>query len=332
LSYKFVYFHKLNYYERVLIKDKKKADTFQKKYKSESELRQELSRIFKEHIVANCLKLEEGANQVTLEIISESNDFIFARLGKMQDIKTVHLRNKKTLKASPIQKAVDQEIEIFTYILIDKNNMVCTYIRESGAPYIKKLENIITKYRIDENMFLEVVPITVDDMIKVLKEKQIISKIDYTISLPTDELLNRDNLDLPVDDFLNLKNLKSAKIQITITGETNKNIVENIKENIGKIVNRIKRNKLGKTEQISITARKEGEYSQTYDIFDDIFAKKTRIDTKVIDEKIKQLNPSDQDYYEKVEEIIHNQIKEKLLEVYRSNKEEVEKYIRVSSD
>ncbi len=332
LSQKKVYFHKLNYYERVFEKDKKKADTQKKNYKSEKLFNLELNRILKKHISLNCLKLEEGQSQITLEIISQSKEFLFARIGKTQDIKTVHLRNKKTLKSSPIQKAIDQEIEIFTYLLLDKTNMICSYIREQGAPNIRKLENIVSKYRINENMFLDVDPIVVSDTLELLKKKDRIGKIDYQISLPVDELLNKDNLDLPVDEFIKLKNLKSAKIQITLTGQTNQNIVENISDNISKIVDRIMGNKLGTTDKLSISGKKENEYTQEHNLFDDIFVRKTNINIKSIDTKIKKLDHTSDDYYEKVEQIVFDEIKTKLLQVYRTNKGELEKYIRLSDE
>jgi hypothetical protein len=332
LAQKKVYFHKLNYYERAFVKDAKLADTEKKKYKSEKLFSLELKRILSKHVTANCLKLEEGSSQITLEVISETKEFLFARLGKLQDIKTVHLRNKKTLKASPIHKAIDQEIEIFTYLLLDKTNMVCSYIREQGAPHIKKLENIVSRYRTNENMFLDVDPIVVDDTLELLKKKDKIGKIDYQVSLPIDELLDKDHLDLPVDDFIKLKNMKSAKIQITLTGQTNTSIVENISENIGKVVKRVMGNKLGTTEKFTITGKKESEYVQDHNMFDDIFVRKTNINMKSIDSKIKKLDHTKDDYYEKVEQIVFDQIKSKLLEVYRVNKGELSNYIRLSDE
>src|SRR5690625_6483476 len=119
----------------------------------------------------------------------------------MQNIKTVHLRNKKTLQASPIQKAIDQEIEIFTYLIINKKNMVITYITEQGAPQINKIENIATRY-LSGKEFLEVVTIIVPDALEELKKKKKISKMDYKIYLPIDKVLNKDHWDLQLFDFL----------------------------------------------------------------------------------------------------------------------------------
>lgn len=329
MSYKTVHFHKLNYLEKNIIEVNGKSDELKSTYYSESALKSKLESILSTELSQGCLILEGGMNQITLEVLNNTNDYIFARLGKMQDIKTVHLRNKKTLQASPIQKAIDQEIEIFTYLIINKNNMVITYITEQGAPQINKIENIATRY-LSGKEFLEVVPIIVPDALEELKKKKKISKMDYKISLPIDKLLDKDHLDLPVDDILKLKDLKSATLQITITGQKEKNIVEDIKSNISNLVDKIKRNKYGKAEQISFNAKNDDEYTHRYNVFEEIFVRKTRMNTSQIDRKIDQLDFDHEEYYDNVQEIIHEEIKLKLLSVYHVNEESLEDYIKVT--
>lgn len=330
MGYKTVHFHKMSYYKNEIVKKPNKQDEQRTITFPEKSLKSKLADIFKNNLEESCLILEKGNNQVTLEVLSEDDDYLFARLGKMQDIKTVHLRNKKTLVASPIHKAIDQEIEIFTYLILNKQNMIISYITESGAPHIKKLEQIGSRY-IKGKYGISVTPIMVHDAIDILKNKKTISKVDYKVSLPSDVLLNKDNLDIPVDDMIALKDLKSATLQITLTGRKNKNIVENIKENVEKLVENIKKNKYGKAEQISMNAKNDNEYTHTYKVFDEYFVQKTRVNTAQIDRKIDELDFDDENYYEKVQGIVHEEIKLKLLGVYQVNEESLEEYSRKSS-
>lgn len=324
-----MHFHKLNYLEKKLVSVPGKADELKRSYFSENKLRLKLEDVLSKELSEGCLILEMGNNQITLEVLSNTNDYIFARLGKMQDIKTVHLRDKKTLRASPIQKAIDQEIEIFTYLIINKYNMVVTYITELGAPQIKKIERIAKRY-FSESEYLEVVPILVPDALEVLKKKKKISKMDYKIALPINDLLDKDHLNLPVDDILKLRELKSATIEISITGKKDKNIVDDIKNNLSTLVEKVKGNKFGDVKQLSFNAKNEGEYTHKYNIFDEIFVRKTRMNTKQIDRKIDELDYNDEDYHYKVQEIIHEEIKQNLLSVYKVNEEDLENYIKVS--
>lgn len=298
-------------------------------YYSEEALDKKLTDLINEKLSEGCLVLEEGVNQITLEILISTDDYIFARLGKMQDIKTVHLRNKKTLEASPIERAIDQEIEIFTYLIINRKNMIITYITEQGAPHIYAIEKIAKRY-FKESEFLEVTPIMVPDALEVLKNKKTISKMDYKITLPTNELLNMDNLNLPIDDIVNIKDLKTATLQITITGQKGKNIISNIKENLADLVQRIKGNEYGKAKQISFNAKNDNEYTHTYNVFDEFFVRKTRMNTRNIDIKIRELDFNDESYYENVQRIIHEEIKIKLLSVYTVNEVSLEDYIKVT--
>src|SRR5690625_7160448 len=101
-----VHYHTVNYLEKNIIEVNGKSDELKSTYYSESALKSKLESILSTELSQGCLILEGGMNQITLEVLNNTNDYIFARLGNMQDIKTVHLRNKTTWKAYPIRTAI----------------------------------------------------------------------------------------------------------------------------------------------------------------------------------------------------------------------------------
>lgn len=327
MSYKNVHFYQMIYFEKEQVKPGKAESEQKVKFFTQEELKLKIEELISNESSGNCLILEKGYNQITLEILSNTNEYIFARIGRMQDIRRVHLRNKETLKAEPIQKKINQEIEIFTYLIISKKNMVIAYITEQGAPHIRKF-NRITDYHLDDYEHIEVHPVVVPDALKVLKGKEKITKMDYTIALPTEELLDKDHLNLPIDDFINLKDVKTATIKITVTGQKEKNIVQNISENIEKIVTAIKGSKNGETKSISFNAKNEGEYTHSYNIFDEYFVRKTKMNTLQLDKKISTLDNASDDYLDKVQKLVHDEIKNKLISTYKENEFDLVQYAR----
>lgn len=96
-----------------MIKGKKDADTMVKRYLQKTEIDRFVEEILKNKLNENlCTVLDDSTTQETLEVLEYDEKYIFARIGKMKDILTVHLRNRKTLKPSDIPRSAGQELEI----------------------------------------------------------------------------------------------------------------------------------------------------------------------------------------------------------------------------
>jgi len=201
-------------------------NTLHKIYKKTEELDKEILKIFSSDEVANqCLLLDKGTNLETLEILNIQDSYIFARIGKMKDIRTMHLRDTKTLISSDIEKSGNQEIEIFTYLLVDRENYIISYLSEQSAPSVYTLGNIFRLYSFNENLRGEVVAIPIKNLLKVLEGKKKITRVGYKVCIPSSSILNIDELNLTEKQFEYYKNLKSVNISVELIGETNKNIV-----------------------------------------------------------------------------------------------------------
>lgn len=307
MAYKNIYFHKINLTEKIIDTKNNKVII---KNKSDNELKTLVeSLITKDKLQNNCLLLEEGKNQETLEIISDDEKYIFARIGKIKDFKSVHFRNIVTLKSSPITKAANQEIEIFTYILIDKNNFVISFLRESSAPSIRKISGL-KRYFTNQNLDLEISAITIKDVLRVLKNKDTVSSISYLISVPADKIIDIDEIGLSEKDFEYYSNIKTTTIEVKMVAGRNKNIFKNFKDNIDSFVSGLKKLKTGEMKGITFKAKNKNEYTQSYNIFDDIFCKKVQFKFNA---EVSNLT---------------EEIKNKLISTYETNKTELMDYIK----
>src|SRR5699024_10700783 len=108
-----------------------------------------------------------GKSEV-LEVIKQNEKYIFARLGRMKDIHQFHLRNRNTFKPAPIDKDEDQEIEVFTYLLLDRENFIISYLREQSAPSIQRLGHLLTQVYQTEKLFGEISSILIEDALSLI--------------------------------------------------------------------------------------------------------------------------------------------------------------------
>lgn len=311
MAYKNVFFHKMLVYKRMLKKNKRRADSLVRKYLDIDETNEKIAEIIKNNLNNNCISLDSND---TVEFLNVTDEYIYAKIGRMKDILSVQLRHKETLIPTPITKEDKQELEIFTYFLIDRSNYVISYIREQAAPSIQKLTNLIDNvYGEDQHIFAEISSVTVDDAIPLLKNKDIIGTIDYTIAVPQDQIISNDKLGLSEKQFELLSNQKSAEIRVKLVAERNKSLIDD-KKQIGKFLKEL----IGITPKVSVKAKNNNEYMQGYNILDNIFAKKEKFDFGGINKK---------DIVTDIK-VVEEEIEKKLRAVYERNKEEILEYIK----
>lgn len=307
LTYKNVYFHRMEMFEQRVDTS---TNTVIKTPQDVSVLDQEIESIITNKAINDCLTLELGFNQETFEVLNITDKYIYARIGKMKDILTMQLRDRETLESATITKGAGQELEIFTYLLIDRKNYVISYLSEQSAPGVHKLENLIPAYSKNENLRIVVYAITVKDVLEILKKKTTISKIQYKISIPSSSILNIDELNLSENEYENYQNLSYTTIDVSLVGEPKKNIVKRF-EQLGDLLKRVTNLPLGKSKQVTIYAKgtMENDYSHAYQLFGDSFCKKTKFkfDRDAVDSS--------------------KEIEQQLVTVYETNKSEILEFI-----
>lgn len=308
LAYKNVYFHEMKIYKRS-IKTKEKGNDILGKIHcncSSIVLDEKIKDIIENHLNYNCIILEQENQQITLELLNVTEEYIYARIGRMRDIKTVHLRNRDTLEATPITKKDEQEFEIFTYLYIDRSNYVISFIREQGAPSIQKLGNLIGNvYGETENLFSEITSIMIEDAIPLLKKKEQIGTIIYKVSVPPDERINIDELGLTEDQFEALSNQKSIDIEVKLVAERYQDAIPD-RSKFDTFIKKL----TNITNKVKVKAKDYNEYMQTYNIVGDPLTKKVKINFTYPGKEMDK------------------EIERQLRKVYLDHKDEILKYVK----
>ncbi|PIC73716.1 hypothetical protein [Sporosarcina sp. P17b] len=307
MAFKQVYFHQLSIYRRIDKKGTKEGD-YNKDYLNNELIDKKIEQFFKKVLNEHkCVKIN-NSNE-TLEIIREDKDFIFARLGKAQDIRQYHLRDLETLKADPIQKNYTQVLENFTYILINRETYIVSYLKEQSSPSIQLLGDLITSGFKDEDLVGEISSITVEDALPILSKKDRIGTVSYRVSLPPEgsQYFTQEVTGLSEKEYDMLSNQKSIEFEIKLVAETNQDAFENRKSFtavIGKLAKKAKR--------VKVKAKDDGEYLQEYNIVNSPFTKKTKFELENTDTNK-----------------IHIEILTKLKEIYFREETEILKFCRV---
>lgn len=306
MAYKYVYFHKMEIYKRNVKTNRESNDVLEKIYFSTKDLDEKVTDIMENHLIRHCIILEQEDQQITLELLNVTDEYIYARIGRMRDIATVHLRNKHTLEATPITKKDGQEFEIFTYVYIDRSNYVISFIHEQGAPSIQKLGNLIGNvYGETENVFSEITSIMIEDAIPLLKKKEQIGTILYKVSVPPDERINIDELGLTEDQFEALDNQKSIDIEVKLVAERNQDAIPDRSK-----FDTFIKNIINITRRVKVKAKDSNEYMQTYNIVGNPLTKKVKIDFTYPGEEM------------------NKEIERQLRKVYLDHKNEILKYVK----
>lgn len=312
-TYRTLHFHQLSVYKRRFIKKGKGADHLFKEHLKIPQVNLKLDDIIKNKTVNNCIRIQEefDADYTTLEILHTDDNFIFGRMGKEKDMRSYHLREEKTFKAEQIIKRKNQIFEVFTYLLIDKETLVISYLHEMSAPSILKVGELFTNIYKKEDLFGEVASVSVEDAIPFLSQKDSIGTVSYQMTLPPSDsrLWNEDITGLDKATYESLENLKNVEITVRLVAERNKDTFPD-KSLLGGALRKIS----SIASKVKVKAKNEDEYNQDHNLINNPLTKKVKFD----------FNEELQDLKE-----IQDDIFENMLSAYNSNKSEVLKYCKV---
>ncbi|MFJ7993604.1 hypothetical protein ACIQY5_15685 [Peribacillus frigoritolerans] len=305
-TFKNVYFHKLNVFKRHLSKGTKiSAGKMTKLYQRNVVINQLFDDILTNKLKNNSYVIKSDDAQYTFEIINSDDRYIFGKIGRYKDMISFQLRDRETLESSKISKTNTQDLEVFTYLLIDRSNYLISYLKEQSAPSISVLSSLIDNvYGSTQSLFGEVSSIMIEDAIPILKKKDTIGAISYKVAVPSTEKINIDALGLSEKDFEMLQNQKSVQFEVKLVAERNKSAIEDpnkLEQFLKKIMK--------KTEKIKVSAKDTNEYMQTYNIVGSIITKREKFE------------------FDKDSTNIESEIEKKLKKTYENNKEEIQEYV-----
>lgn len=193
--------------------------------------------------------------RITMDIISNDEDYLFGRLGKLKGNGEVLVRDLKTNKANGI--ATDNvRPEIYTYFLLDYNYGILGYLNNSSIPKPDVITNIFSRYNDSYCMNIDniVNPKTVMDLMKPGSE---LGKIEYRYKIPNIYIL--EELGLDKETVVELEDLEYDTISISINNEPRKKLTKENKK-IKKLIelfdkNGIIQNKLFKGNTLENTSQ-----------------------------------------------------------------------------
>ncbi|RDW15948.1 hypothetical protein [Oceanobacillus chungangensis] len=311
-TFKKLHFHQLSVLKRTLVK---KAGTASEQQFDDLEIKQ-VNNLFEEIINNklnnNCIRIQQeyDPDYTTLEVIEHNDEYIFGRLGKEKDVRAFHIREGKTLISKPIDVKKDQIFEVFTYLLIDRETLIVSYLFEQSAPSILKLGELFTNLYKDDSLFGEIAAVSVEDAIPFLSQKDSIGTITYKTTLPPSDsrLWNEEVTGLDRSTYESIENLKNVEITVKLVAERNKDTFPD-KGMFSQAIRKI--TEFG--SKIKVRAKNDDEYTQEHSLINNPLTKKVNFE---FNEDIQDMKLIKQDIYEK------------MVKVYNKNKSEVLRFCK----
>lgn len=302
---------KVSFY--LLSLDKLSDDKKKTIFLSHEEIKARFNYIYSErmHPIANdrkALDVQIGSGFYVIEIIEQRNNLVFAKIGKQNPADTVALRDQRTLESETIPMTETQALELFTYFLIDFDTGIISYIGIGGIPKISAIKGMFSNNLSEEGISTRVSAIVSCDILHTIMQKNTISKIEFSIAVPNDEVLS-NKIGLSLNDFDSISNVKSRTASFKLVAKRNKNIFHTNTRLVDLFNSTI--NQFGdRLIAYKVNAKDDGEPTQTYDLLEYHY-------TQVVPLGVNdQITLSESDF------------QDALYKVYNANKQELLRYTR----
>lgn len=216
-----------------------------KEVTSNKDVTENLKHIYKEIFEKNC-RIEDGglktlslnSGQVTLDILEETEEFLFGRVGKETEHYNIIKRDTKTLRSQEVLSNDDEDIvlQVCTYFLLSYKTGIVGFVFGKSAPSVNALISIITDY--SDDYFMNIIRIASPESVRALfKPGSALKKFKYVVRTPNIEILEA----LEIKDKVKSKMIAMEKDEIEIvikngnksmfpTFEETKNFIETILE------------------------------------------------------------------------------------------------------
>lgn len=233
-------------------------------------------------------------------------------MGKQNPKDTISLRDSKTFNTNNVPMKSTQNLELYTYCMIDFKECIVSYINIGYIPKISLLEVFVNENLKQRDCIAKISPILCDDVIDLISNKKTIGSICVSVAIPSDKILS-EKFGLSEEEFDNieLNNAKSSTLVFKLSSKRNKSLfmMSNkgaLRKFIEGIVNKYRDNICA----LKVCAKDENEKSQTYNILSYKFSREVPLyddGERMISEKI---------------------IIDALKKTYENNKSELKKYSR----
>lgn len=278
-----------------------------------------LSDIFSKYTVpinggmAKSMTLHYAGEEISLDILSDDNDWCFARVGKKKDPAYNIIRDNTTKDYKYVLNKTElskKSLEACTYFLINYRTGLVSFILGKDAPSVQVLVNIINEFEHNYIMCIDNI-LNPESVAKLVVPGAILNKIQYTFRTPNPEVLK--TLGLNQEQIMALGLMDVSEIQLLIKNEPHKYLSRN-PEHIKNLVNKLARLPQKLKESFSLIGRTPNTSSKPYKFKEESMYFNVDIPNEKIKDGIKiKLTPDD----------IANDIYNKLRWLYVNNEGEL---------
>lgn len=226
--------------------------------------------IFQDNCVVNnedgverrSLLLSTGLKQVTMDIIINNENYLFARVGKIKSNSDMQFRDRQTLANYDVlghEEVRSKGVEICTHFLLDYTIGIVGFIFGQSAPSANILNNIINNYNDERFMCLENIA-SPESINALCTDGAVLNKINYTFTIPSPEILSYLGLSRTQIDALG--DMDTREIQLSIKNEPRKSLSK-ARDAIGTLIDafRVDRNN---TRNLTFTGKSSVSSAQKY--------------------------------------------------------------------
>lgn len=216
--------------------------------------------------------LANDPDKTVAEFVTLTDNDVFGRIGKEEDINYLRVRNNKNNKGEELNLAADTYAEKCTYFYYNFTTGVLCYISIGGAPRYSRLERILSQLMGQSNYAVSIMAIINEDSVGVIAKKAMINSLNVKVAVPCDKFLGCDNLGLSKNDFVGLNNAEYITIELSLHGKRFKGITDKTKDKnvVLKIFEKIK-NAAGKNlESGKAKGFNPGEHTREYDLIEEL--------------------------------------------------------------
>lgn len=234
-------------------------------------IKERINNVFGNNCINNgkndALILEEGDNQVTLDVLSNGGDYLFGRMGRIKENNTMQFRHYSTLSTEEVldqRTARMKGIEVFTYFLLDYNTGILSMVLGQSAPRARYINNILNKY--DNEFIADIEAIGDPSIIKQIFNNDILAEIAYTIAVPNSQVLGEDVIGLSRKQIAAIKKSNTKQLQVVLKPESRGFMAQGT-ELVKSIVKPFV-DEREKYKSVRIKAKELDGYMQDYDLLD----------------------------------------------------------------
>ena len=273
------------------------------------------SDVFEKNAVNNSLRLASGTEFITMDILQNDENFLFARVGKIKPTAEMHLRNYDDYTCENIltpEQSGKFGVEIFTHFILDYVKGIIGFISGQSAPQPIILNNIVNQYT--QTYVMELKNIVSENSVRdLLAPGSEITKFSYSFVVPEAGYLEK--LNVPESAILQLATDEEFEVYVQVKSKKYRKALIFENEKMGAFIDNMMHvfSKDKKLKNLSLSGKTANSSTKDYKLMEQEFNAKVRIGFEV-DDKGQIMYDSD---------TFRDRVLEVMLSEYKKNRDKL---------